>query len=65
MVFSGAQTGVPPSQSFEVSDAWNTITLELENFRGVDIMNLYGLAVVAGPSQGQFKYQLDDVKLLP
>ncbi len=65
MVFSGAQTGAPPSQSVEVSDTWSTITLELENFRGLDVGNFYGLAIVAGPEQGEFKYQLDDVKLLP
>lgn len=65
MMFSGTKTGTPPSQSFEVSPAWQTITLELENFRGLDVNKFYGLAIVAGPSQGEFKYQLDDVKLLP
>jgi hypothetical protein len=65
MVFSGAQTGAPPSQGFDATNAWQTISLELKNFKGLDANNFFGVAVVAGPTQGEFKYQLDDVKLLP
>ncbi len=64
MVFSGTQAGSPPSQSFSVNSEWQTVTLALSNFRGLDKTQLSGLAIVAGPKQGEFEYYLDDVKLL-
>jgi imidazolonepropionase-like amidohydrolase len=64
MVFSGTQAGSPPSQSFSVDSEWQTVTLALSNFRGLDKTQLSGMAIVAGPKQGEFEYYLDDVKLL-
>lgn len=65
MVFSGTQNGVPPSQTFDVSEEWQTISLSLKDFRGFDATQFNGLAIVAGPAVGQFEYYLDDVKLVP
>ncbi|MBL4672790.1 MAG: CIA30 family protein [Arenicella sp.] len=64
MTFSGTQGGSPPSQSFSVNNEWQTVNLALSNFRGLDKTLLSGVAIVAGPRQGEFKYYLDDVKLL-
>lgn len=64
MVFSGTQAGSPPSQSFSVNNEWQTVNLALSNFRGLDRTQLSGMAIVAGPKQGEFEYYLDDVKLL-
>lgn len=63
MVFSGDSSGVPPSQTFSVTNKWQTISLELDDFRGFDATRFTGLAIVAGPTVGEFKYYLNDVKL--
>jgi hypothetical protein len=64
MVFSGAQNGVPPSQTFEANKDWQTVSLSLKDFRGFDVKLFTGLAIVAGPTLGKFEYFLDDVKLV-
>jgi len=64
MTFSDARAGVPPSQPFSVTNQWQIITLQLSNFNGLDSTRFSGLAIVAGPSLGEFEYYLDDVKLL-
>jgi len=64
MMFSGSQTGAPPSQTFGVSNEWRTITLPLGDFKGLDRTRLSGLAIVAGPNLGEFEYYLDDLKLI-
>lgn len=64
MMFSGANAGAPPSQAFKVTQQWQTISLNLDRFRGLDSARFYGIAIVAGPGIGEFKYQLDSVKLI-
>jgi len=64
MTFSGNNPGIPPTQSFKVSDNWQTIELPLDKFNGLDLKNFSGLAIVAGPELGEFVYYLDDVKLI-
>jgi imidazolonepropionase-like amidohydrolase len=64
MAFSGTQTGVPPSQKFNVNSEWQTISLSLKDFRGFDATRFTGLAIVAGPNLGKFEYYLNDVKLV-
>lgn len=64
MVFSDGQTGVPPSQKFSVSDEWQSIQLNINDFHGLNVENFLGLAIVAGPSIGEFEYYIDDVKLV-
>lgn len=65
MMFSATSVGAPPAQTIKVTDDWQTISLELKNFRGLDTSQFTGLAIVAGPTTGEFKYLLDDVKLVP
>jgi len=64
LTFSGPQSGPPPSQSFKVSGEWQTVSMALSRFRGLDKTQLSGMAIVAGPRQGEFEYYLDDVKLV-
>lgn len=63
MTFSGEQTGAPPAQTFEVKNEWQTIDFLLADFPGLIKERLNGLAIVAGPAQGEFEYYLKDVKL--
>ena len=65
MVFAMSTTGTPPSQTFTVGEQWNQVRLSLDKFKGADLQNFLGLAIVSGPSTGTFKYQLDDVRLIP
>jgi len=65
MMFDTSTAGAPPSQTFSVSDQWREVRLDLDKFIGLDINNFIGIAIVSGPSIGEFKYQLDDVKLIP
>ncbi len=65
MVFSGSNTGIPPSQTFVVRQEWQNIELPLSKFRGFDPRQFLGLAIVAGPTTGEFELYLDDVKLRP
>lgn len=65
MMFAKSTTGAPPVQTFTVSDQWSQVRLDLDKFIGADTHNFIGVAVVAGPTAGTYKYQLDDVKLLP
>jgi imidazolonepropionase-like amidohydrolase len=64
MMFSGSVAGAPPSQTITVTEAWQTVSLELRQFRGLDLTRVTGLAIVAGPTTGEYTYQLDDVKLV-
>ena len=65
MIFTTSTAGAPASQTFKVKEQWSEIRLALDDFKGVDSHNFIGLAIVSGPEAGTFKYQLDDVKLLP
>ncbi len=65
MLFSSNLTGPPPSQNFFIRDSedWASIKLSINNFKGFNSSDFVGLAIVAGPAHGEFKYQLDGVKL--
>jgi len=63
MMFDAAVAGVPPTQSFKVSQSWQTVSLALRDFRGFSSSDFVGLAIVAGPEQGEFQYQIDNVTL--
>ena len=65
MLFSSQLTGPPPSQNFFVKNSqdWAPIKLDISNFKGFSASDFVGLAIVAGPAHGEFKYQLDGVKL--
>ncbi len=63
MVFSSVAAGVPPTQSFEITEQWQTVTLSLSDFNGFDPTLFSGFAFVAGEQMGEFNFNLDDVVL--
>ncbi len=65
MLFSSSLAGPPPSQNFVIEDSndWTSIKLAINDFNGFNSSDFIGLAIVAGPALGEFKYQLDGVKL--
>ena len=63
MIFTSGSAGAPPSQNFEVTPDWQTITLEMKNFKGLNPKLFTGLAITAGPGQGIFDYEIDTVTL--
>ncbi len=63
MVFVSGSAGAPPSQNFNVTADWQTITLELDKFAGLNQKMFAGLAITAGPVPGVFDYEVDTVTL--
>ena len=63
MVFSGSMEGIPPSQNFQASDAWSTVTLPLDAFYGAKRELLRGIAFTAVGPPGDFFFELDDVEI--
>jgi len=65
MMFSSNQVGPPASKAFffQSNQEWQTLKFSISEFSGFDPSAFLGIAIVAGPAHGQFKYQLDDVKL--
>lgn len=63
MFFSSENTGIPPSQSFVITQNWQTISLLLADFSGLDTNDFSGLAIVAGPALTKFEYTVDNVVL--
>lgn len=65
MAFQEDAMGIPPSQSFQISQDWTTIKLPLTGFAGFDEELFTGFAFVAGPEPTRFEFHLRDVTFLP
>ena len=63
MIFSDVQTGIPPTQTFQVDNDVSTIRLKLSDFQNAPLDRITGFAWLAGPGIGEFSFTLDDVKL--
>lgn len=63
MMFTPDTTGVPPTQTFSVTEVWTKVSLPFDGFNGLDPNRLIGMAIVAGPERGDFQYQIDNVSL--
>ncbi len=63
MSFDTTATGIPPNQSFKINDNWQTITLPLAAFSGINMKMVSGFAFVAGPQQGEFTFYLDNIRI--
>jgi imidazolonepropionase-like amidohydrolase len=63
MGFDTAAAGIPPAQSFTIGKQWQTITLPLSAFSGLNIKIVSGFAFVAGPTKGEFEFYLDNVRI--
>ncbi len=63
MIFVSGSAGAPPSQNFNITNDWQTIILNIEDFRGLNPKLFAGLAITAGPTPGVFDYEIDTVTL--
>lgn len=63
MIQEGA-VGAPPTQDFQVTGSWQTITLDFADFPGFSPETVIGIAIVAGPASGDYEYDLDEVRLI-
>ena len=50
-------------QSFVADEAWKEHRLALSDFAGADARDVIGIAFVAGPEAGAYRFELDDVQL--
>lgn len=62
MAFDAVNQGIPPYQTFEITEQWQTIEIKLEGFKGFEAKVFSGLSFVAGPSLGEFHFVLDNVR---
>ncbi len=64
MGFHGSQSvGPPPTVAINVGPEWTEFSLAADQFNGMRWSQISGLAFVAGPSQGDFAFEIDDVVL--
>jgi imidazolonepropionase-like amidohydrolase len=63
MAFDANAAGIPPTQTIEVNEQWQTITVALDDFAGFDPAAFSGFAIVAGPTVGEYEFSLDKVNL--
>jgi len=64
MGFSAGAQGIPPTQTVESTADWQTFTLEIADFTGLQADNLFALAFVAGLDLGDSTIYIDNVKLI-
>ena len=63
LVFTEAAGRIPARRPFVAGKAWKTYDFPFSAFEGADGHDVTGIAFVAGPAPGKFRFQLDDVKL--
>ncbi|MEM9303576.1 MAG: CIA30 family protein, partial [Pseudomonadota bacterium] len=61
MMFGETMSGIPPSQTFSVTDAWQEIEMPLEGFRVDGVIS--GVSFVAQQPHGAFAFEVDDVRI--
>ncbi len=63
MMFAESLGQMPSQQTFEVTDSWSEVVLELAKFPGVDPAGATGILWTAGPATGPFRLQIDQIEL--
>lgn len=63
MVFNAGSAGAPPTANVTVSDVWQVEQIEINSLAGVDMKGFAGFAIVAGPSAGEFTFDVSDIAL--
>jgi len=63
MAFGAGAQGIPPTQTVEITEAWQPIVLAISDFAGLQSGTFIGFAFVAGPTLGESTIYLDNVKL--
>ena len=61
MLFGESMAGIPPSQTFGVTEVWQEIAMPLEDFRVDGIIS--GVSFVAQQPHGSFAFEVDDVRI--
>ena len=64
MLFSGTQMqGLPAIQAFVAGAEWAEVRLPLADFAGADTARIRGIAFTAGQPEGDFAFDLDEVRV--
>ena len=63
MVFTQGGGFTAATQTFVATPDWKESVFKLSDFDGTDGHDLLGVGFFAGPGQGKFQLQLDDVQL--
>lgn len=53
---------IPARRTFAPPPQWTPYTFALADFAGIDTHDLIGVTFLAGPSAGEFAFQIDDVR---
>jgi hypothetical protein len=64
MLFTEGAYGAPPTMRFDAGPEWSRITLPLSGFGEVDLGRVTGLAIVSPPHPGDYRFDIDNVRLL-
>ena len=65
MVFARGGGGNPATQTFMATAGWQRVTFPFSRLSNPDGYDITAIQFVAGPEAGQFRFQLDDIKLEP
>jgi len=65
MLFTKSHGRNPLTVTFVSESSWKHFTFPLAAFEATDGHDVTGIAIVAGPTPGDFRLQLDDVRLEP
>ncbi|MFK8053786.1 MAG: CIA30 family protein [Woeseiaceae bacterium] len=63
MMFSKDAFGAPPTQTFEITDTWTEVTLDIEDFVGFEAGQFTGLIFATPMDAGEYTYSIDRVRL--
>ncbi len=63
MLFNAGSTGAPPTAQIDVTDQWQTFDIQIKDISGLNAPSVAGMAIVAGPAPGQFRFELADVSM--
>jgi hypothetical protein len=65
MLFTRTTAQRPAMVPITMRPMWLRYDLPLDKFAGVSLDEVYGIAITAGKPEGPFKFEIDDVMLLP
>jgi len=63
-MFTVGAPGVPPTHNFQVTQEWQTVSLNFSDFsNGFDPKLFAALSIAAGPGTGEFIFDIDNVRV--
>jgi hypothetical protein len=63
MLFSQRRGFRPSVKTFTATAEWRDVRFPIADFEGLDGRDIIGIAVVAGPREGAFEFEVDQVRL--